>query len=254
MSLYCEICHCSFTRKQNYAHHLTTKKHMKRLDNENIVFICKKCNKVFSHASGLSKHKKSCGTNEDQNVIDVEKEKMKKEIEELQHQISLLIDKHADSSITNNNTQNIDTQNNNITITINAFGKENIDYLDDKTIACCIDRVYKCVPAILEKIHFNPDHPENHNIKITNKKLPYASIMGDNKKWKTVDKKDAIEKMVHKGYDLLEDNYTEKKDEFNKNKRDRFEEFKSKFEEDDKELMKNLKTETELLVINGAAG
>ena len=58
---------------------------------------------------------------------------------------------------------------------INAFGKENVEYLDDKTIAACIERVYKSIPAILEKIHFDPKHPENHNIKITNKKLPYAS-------------------------------------------------------------------------------
>ena len=35
------------------------------------------------------------------------------------------------------------------------------------------------------------------------------------------------------------------------NKRERFEEFKDKFESEDKDLMKTLKIETELLVLNG---
>jgi hypothetical protein len=103
----------------------------------------------------------------------------------------------------------------------------------------------------LEKIHFDPNHPENHNIKITNKKLPYASIMGDNRKWKTVDRKDAIEKMVLNGYNILDEKYAENKDKIPSSKQQNFEGFQNKFESEDKELMKQIKTEVDMLVLNG---
>ena len=181
--------------------------------------------------------------------IEEERKQHEKEREEMKAQISLLLEKHA-SSRTTHITNHIENQQN-IHIHINAFGDENIEYLDDRTINDCIHRIYRSVPAILEKIHFDPAHPENHNIRITNKKLPYASIMGDNQKWKTVDKKDAIEKMVYNGYNILEDKYAETKGQLNPMKQQRFEEFKEKFISEDKELMKTLKCDTELLVING---
>ena len=111
--------------------------------------------------------------------------------------------------------------------------------------------MYKSIPSLLEKIHFDPKHPENHNIKITNKKLPYASIMGDNKKWKTVDRKDAIETMVLNGYNMLDEKYAENKEKVPALKQQNFEGFQSKFESEDKELMKQIKTEVDMMVLNG---
>jgi len=175
-------------------------------------------------------------------ILDFEKER-----EEMKAQIAMLLDKHAS---TTNNT-NIDTQNNNITININAFGNENIDYIDDKAILQCIEKVYKSVPALLEKIHFDPQHPENHNIRITNKKLPYASVMGNNKKWKTMDRKVAIENMVHKGYNILEDKYAENKDKVNTKKQTNFEGFQDRYESQDPELLKNLKNDIDIMILNG---
>jgi hypothetical protein len=235
------------------------------------------------YASGLSKHKLKCepinhrpeqspdGNNEieiirkqlsdQQTTIEEERKRNKeenerhqKERDELRSQINMLLEKYAGmnhNTTTNNNTQNIETQNNHITIQINAFGNENIDYLDDNTIAKCIERVYKSIPALIEKIHFNPDHPENHNIKITNKKLPYAVVMGNNQKWKTVDRKDAIETMVHNGYTLLEEKYPETRTLLSEKKQERFEEFQGKFQNEDKDLHKQLKQDVELMVLNG---
>ena len=68
-------------------------------------------------------------------------------------QIALLLERNAGNGTTTNTT-NIDTQET-INIHINAF-VENVEYLDDKTIAACIERVYKSIPAILE----NPFRPE----------------------------------------------------------------------------------------------
>ena len=172
---------------------------------------------------------------------------MKAEQQDLRAKIAILLDNNT-SNITTNNINN----NNNITININAFGKENLEYIDVPAIVECIDRVYKSIPAVLEKIHFDPKHPENHNIRITNKKLPYASIMDNNSKWKTVDRKDAIESMVYSGYNFLDEKYPNTKLLVSERKQNHFEGFQEKFKEEDKELRKQLKTDVELLVLNSS--
>ena len=255
---YCDICKTSFARKYLFTQHLKSKKHLKRAEENVSLYECN-CGKSYSHKKSLDHHKKTCTYVEpspvtletmQQRLDDFEKER-----NELRAQIALLLDKHSGHTTHNNNsnnTTNIETQNNTINIHINAFGQENIDYLDEKAIVSCINRIYKSVPAILEKIHFDPEHPENHNIKITNKKLPYASVMGDNQKWKTVDKKDAIETMVFNGYNLLDEKYPDTKSEISDRKQEHFESFQDKFESEDKELRKQLKTDVELLVLNSS--
>jgi hypothetical protein len=170
-----------------------------------------------------------------------ERQEMKKDFEEtMKEQINKIT----------GTTNHIESQQN-INININAFGNENTDYIDEKAILGCINRVYKSIPSLLAKIHFDPKHPENHNIKITNKKLPYASVMGNNRKWKTVDRKDAIETMVIHGFNLLDEKYIENKDKILSIKQQQnFEDFQSKFATEDKDLMKQIKTDVDMMVLN----
>jgi hypothetical protein len=245
---------------------------MRSTNTDMITYDCV-CGKSYSYHQSLYVHHKKCAEYrriaEDRDKfssqvykLQTEKDEMRekldsyeKEHKEMKAQITMLLDKYATSSApilqtTNNNTNNIETQNVNI-ININAFGNENTDYIDDKAILACISRVYKSIPSLLEKIHFDPKHPENHNIKITNKKLPYASVMGNNQKWKTVDRKDAIETMVLNGYNMLDEKYTGNKEKIPASKQQNFEGFQSKFESGDTDLMKQIKTEVDMMVLNG---
>ena len=266
MSFTCDVCNQTFSRKQSLNRHKLTPNVHDKYESNKKMFTCV-CGKKYLHRQSLQKHKLKCDkansvndtyTKNDVNVMINEMEQkmvvyeqrqkdFEKERDELRSQISLLLDKQAGI---HNNT-NIDTQNNTINIHINAFGSENTDYLDDNVILQCIDRVYKSIPAIIEKLHFNPQHPENHNIKITNKKLPYASVMGNNQRWKMIDRKDAIDKMVTNSYYMLDEKYETNKSKFDPRKQKNFETFKNNFETEDKNTMKMVKGDVEILVING---
>lgn len=277
-TLYCNSCEIAFKSKKSFNSHLNTIKHKKCMNKEiKKKYICM-CGKWYIHRSSLFSHRKVCTgemyideipddeTNtatapieqqveELKSTIEEERRRHDEEREELREQIKTLWEKFADNTkITNNNTNsnntNIDTQNNNVTININAFGNENLDYITDKVIVKCIGRVYNSIPILIEKIHFDPKHPENHNIKITNRKLPYASVMTENNKWKTMDKNDAIDKMVVQGYDLLDTKYEDNKKHIQPYIQDRFEEFQTKYNKQDKKTLKTIKKQVELSILN----
>ena len=260
----CLQCNIPFKTEKSLQSHFSTKRHLSKINNispEEFVYCS--CGNSYSCRQSLYAHRKSCTVKDItssvteqieqlQNTVIEERKQHQLERDELRAQIALLLDKYSTGNTTNshNNSHN-KIENQNITININAFGNENLEYIDDKAITECISRVYKSIPSLLEKIHFDPEHPENHNIKITNKKLPYASVMGNNKKWKTVDRKDAIETMVVNGYNILDEKYTDNKDNLPLRKQHNFEGFQNKFESDDKELMKQLKTEVDMMILNG---
>lgn len=162
-SFYCKDCHTKFKRKQNYEYHINTKKHKNRLSKNENLHSCSKCNKSFSHSSSLSRHRLTCKYQSVQPPILAELDTLQKENDELRKEIEQL--KNGQKNITNNNTtnNNIDTQN---IININCFRNENMDYITDKVILQCISKVYGSIPMILERIHFDPEHPENNNVKI----------------------------------------------------------------------------------------
>ena len=282
MDHHCISCNMSFKTNKCLQQHLKCNRHTERITKPSPIprFECSECGKKYSYRQSLHVHKRSCDVVvhdevattapsppsvteiieelkntvlEERKIHQLELDKYQKEqaqiVNELRSQIAMLLEKHAGT--TNNNTtnnNNIETQN--INIIINSFGNENTDYIDNKAIIACIGRVYKSIPALLEKIHFDPKHPENHNVKITNKKLPYASVMGNNQKWKTVDRKDMIETMVLNSYNMLDEKYAENKDKFSSKKQQNFEGFQSKFEAEDKDVMKLIKTEVDMMVLN----
>ena len=272
MSQFCTTCNVVLKSKLCFKAHLKSKRHIDRARRPILDgFVCSGCRKQYASRQSLHVHKKSCShiqkntlpeeitvesfenlkntVLEDRKKYKLERDEYLKERDELRAQIAILLDNQSQKTI--NTNQNIETQN--ITININAFGNENTDYIDDKAILACISKVYKSIPSLLEKIHFDPKHPENHNIKITNKKLPYASVMGNNQKWKTVDRKDAIDTMVNNSYNILDDKFKENKDKIPVSKQEHFRGFQSRFDTEDKELMKEIKSEVDMMVLNGVS-
>lgn len=206
---FCKDCHCGFDTNQNYNFHLNTKKHKNRISNENInLHLCSICQKHFSYSSGLSRHRVKCILKDkDIPKIDI----LEAEVKEL-HKKNVELSKEVEDLKKYNNNTNIANQNNvtNNNIIINCFGNENLDYITDKVILHCMERIYGSIPLLIEKIHFDPEHPENHNVFIPNKKLSHAKIMNRKSEWQIVNKKDTIENMMDIGYNMLDEKFQEK--------------------------------------------
>jgi hypothetical protein len=246
---YCKDCFCGFNKIQYYDSHIESKKHKNRVSTENTkLHICSICQKNFSYLSGLSRHRMKCKT---PLKVDLETE-----IKELRKEIELLKTEKNATKIEKqiiekqNNTTNIENQNN--IININCFGNENMDYITDKVILHCMSKIYGSIPLLIEKIHFDPEHPENNNIQIPNKKLPHAKILNGKREWEIVQKKDAIEDMITKGYNLLDETFQENGHELADNKQKHFRNFQAKYDEADKDTLKNIKDKVEMLVMNNS--
>ena len=251
---YCKDCYCGFNKLHHYNSHLETKKHKNRISKEANLHICSICKKNFSHSSSLYRHRAKC-----KKVNEIPKVDLETEIQELRKKIEDL-EKSKNSNNTNikkqiikkqnqNNTTNNQTNN---TININCFGNENMDYITDKVILHCMNKIYGSIPLLIEKIHFDPEHPENHNIQIPNKKLPHAKIMNNKREWQIVQKKEAIDTMIDNGYNLLDEKFQEKSHELANNRQKHFRDFQAKYEDGDKETIKDIKDKVELLVINNS--
>ena len=114
-----------------------------------------------------------------------------------------------------NNKVNLNAKiNSDNTIIVNNFGNENYDYISNNMMKQLLKQGPKSIPYLIKQIHFNPDHPENHNIRIKNKKLKYAEVKMDNK-WKYKHKKAVLDDLVDFGYVTLEEFKENNEEEMN---------------------------------------
>ena len=254
----CTRCNDVFERKQNYERHLKSARHIKRTQSEQELFTCDICTKHFSYKRSLINHQKlrKCKyLHKKETEIEIMRDKIhtfEKERDEMKAQISLLLAKSTGNTTNRNSNNNTHIENQHVNIVVNSFGNENIEHLTDKLVCKLIQAgPFTCLPKIIERIHFDPEHPENHNIKVTNLKNRYAKIVKDNK-WITTNKKQVIDTMIQNGYGLLEEKYQDNKESISEFKQERFEDFQEKYCDQDKDLIKTIKENVDIAIINGS--
>ena len=108
---------------------------------------------------------------------------------------------------------------------------------------------YVGIQNLIETIHFNPHHPENHNVKIPNRKEKFA-VVKNNGSWELRNKHAVIDDMVDNGYNILDGHYDEGKKVLTAKKNKTFRTFQSKFENTSDNLKKTICAEAELIVLN----
>ena len=222
-------------------------------------FLCRYCQKSYSHKQSRFKHEKKCKAQfiltkdkllEKDHII-ADKDKMiavyneqretdRELIYELKTQVTKLIDKVGTTTHTTNNIHN-----NTFNIMLNAFGKEDISYIQDNFIKLLIkEGPYSSIPKLIKAIHFNPNHKENHNILIPNKKQALAKIY-NGVEWEYKDKNDTIDDITDKAYSIIYNHYdgTQTKSKY-------MDKFIDNYEDHEKDTMKKVKGGTEIVILN----
>ena len=175
---------------------------------ENRQYICEYCERSYSTIESKCNHTKKCMKKLESELL--QKQKLEELCEIVEHQQKQIEELKAKPSINNqtntnntNNSHNKQINNNNKqinNITINAFGKEDISYLIDspdykKFMIECLKEREQGIMKLMDQMYYNDSHPENHNIKKTNKKDKFMKAY-DGTKWTLILASDGLNKIL----------------------------------------------------------
>ena len=224
---------------------------------------CSYCCKEFSRIDNLNRHLKTCKMKN--NVLSENKE-LRETVEKLLIECSEMknllkntttstekstVPQHSISD-NNNNTNSLNTTNNNNTIIINNYGEEDTKYItSDFILKLLKNKPFKAIPEMIKHTHFNKEHPENQNIRITNKKEPYVKIRKDNK-WELQDRKNTITDLIDKQHIKISNEKIEEQIERQCTSQEKINIIRcnEKYEEEEEDYIKRLYNESELVMLN----
>ena len=235
----CERCHYIAKQKGDIKKHyqrkypcktihsqITIEELLEKLNKPKDGFACNKCNKVFRTSQGKYQHQKRC---KQELVVFEEKKNDNQKIQDLENELKLMkelfIEKLNNVQSITNNTTNIENQQNNTNLFISFNDKENIH----KVLKQCQETILlleqnrskdKCFKIYLTAAHFNPEHPEMHNIKLTNLKPDYKliDIRDENGEWKKEPQKEIFNNLINSSKDFITDIVKDNKPEFDNTK------------------------------------
>ena len=219
MENYCKFCKKNYSsirtfRNHNKIFHPTEIIMTEKNDNKLRKYSCEKCNKKFTSKQNMQLHiMNSCKKKEDTTNI------LEKKIEELQQEMSIMKKVSQTKQQINNGTIN------NITITINKVGNENILDLNEKEIKLIFDNKLEGILKFVELLNFNSRLPSNHNFCSTSLEGSYVSYYNtDNSSQQKERKKYFFENLLYKSVFRMEQLYQKYKNKFNKEKQNQIEE------------------------------
>lgn len=212
MAYVCPRCNYTTNAKYDFKKHLLRKNICKSfngdisLDNIKKSFIkekehkynCNICKCGFSSKKGLLYHSKNCNSN----IILMSKiDELNKKINELSH--TQIINNSNNSNIININSQ----------FSLRPFGEEITDYIEHEYI----ENIFfvsglnnSAFTSLLKLLHFDPEYPENHNIRIKSSKRNLLEIFrGDH--WDSVTLCNGIHQMIVNGKNFFQKFYEENK-------------------------------------------
>jgi hypothetical protein len=172
-------------------------------------YICEFCNRSYKKNFTLNRHLKTCK---------IKKEKEKEEalkLEILNAQIKLLelqakvasSNTNCNNTSTSNSNSNNTVNNNTVNITVNDYGKENINYLESnkykKLITQILGRGMLGLQEYIKYKYCNPQQPENLTIKYTNDRSNNLKVRTNNE-WKTRNKLEVIDELYDRDNNVEE--------------------------------------------------
>lgn len=217
----CERCHHESSCKGNLIKHLTKKNlcppaysdksreyivsTLIRVSDKPKTFQCDFCDKAFSTIQGKCQHRKICPKHPDRHVNNILMT-MQKKIEELEIELKRQKCENHGSTVNNNTNTNIQNQIINNTFVVNNFGNETIPQFSTEFLNNCILNPSKGLTRIIEKIHYNEELPENHNLRYKSTKNKTLEKFID-QNWHECDASNTLDELIKKGYRILSTYY-----------------------------------------------
>ena len=149
---------------------------------------CEFCDKVLSTAQNKKQHIETCNVKK----LREEQSIQKAHIENILARLNALEEEKRTTQITNNFTNNI---------VLLPYGSNNIS-LSAEDVIKLFQKGFKTVPDIIKYIHFNTDHPENHNIYISSIQADHLTIY-NGRKWVIVEKDETLGNMHYDTVDVI---------------------------------------------------
>lgn len=227
----CYRCNKSFVRKDYLIAHLQRKticlpfhpsqdipcedllRKLEEQSKQNKKFNCKFCNKAFTSLNGKYQHQRTyCKQRKSDAIESDEKtstgllEKMK----EMNEQMQELKRNYDELKKLNNRKENTTIhvnghQFNNCNFVIQDFGNESLGYIQNDVpfLTKCLNNLKDDgMKKLVERIHYDPEHPENNNARIKSTRNEVCEVF-QNDAWNTLDKNETLDKMIEKGYKVL---------------------------------------------------
>ena len=263
----CEYCNFSSNLLGNYKQHLKTRKHNRNINqsvipmvmsqnepkmshhgpnltlynSSNKLFNCEYCYLKYTTLANKRKHElHRCKKSPE--VINYKLKNKDNEINNLKKQIELLITKVG-------NTTNNTTINNNIQL--NNYGNEDMTHITDNLKSHMLQIPYGMIPKMIEAVHFNEKKPENKNIVLTNKKENKLKVFCGNK-WIYKNKEEVLTNLIDGKYYILDSHYDSlcKMNNLKDVNKDKYDKFRDKYDNKDKNLHDDLRSKCELILLN----
>lgn len=269
----CDTCGKVFTHGANYRYHINNK--VCKPDEEKTddkQYECKTCHKTFSTLSSMYRHvNHSCkiskkieqerkeiyenlaNTTVYKKIAEVEEASLKKiaAVEKANTKKLVAIEKANTKKIAElTNTikqlekQSITTDNKQ-TAELVGFGKEDLSKLKISKILNALKKGHNSIIELTKAVHFNSEHPEYHNIYISNMRDKYA-MMYDGKKWLLTNRNELIDKIYEEKKSYIEDNLEKFDDLLSEQQVDSL----RSWLDDDVDKVNEIKEEIKLLLYN----
>jgi hypothetical protein len=206
----CSICKYTSFKKYHLERHL--EKQIKcgdgipKIIDIPIEFACEYCKKIYKTNPSMKRHLKTCKVKK----VNIEKELAleKEQVKKLKGELMVA------QALNNKPNTTIGTQINNIHITLSAWNDPRLPEDVEKYYREAIKKVFLAVPTLIKLIHFNSDHPENHNICIKNARNKVAKVY-NGKEWESIDEDELIQTLITDYEQTLEDYSDEKNLKYN---------------------------------------
>lgn len=227
----CERCGYTTSDRSNFLKHLRRKnvcealvkdvsvkelleKAMFKEKDPRAVHKCNTCDNTFVSRQGKYKHSKTCkGKNKIIGSVDGQESvimKLQTQLDEIQEELkkakAIGIGNQNNGMIINNNiTNNIDNS-----VTVKSFGHENMEAVPPDFIrSCWMNLEFR---QLFENLHYDPNFPENHNIRLKSAKRQQLEIYKDDK-WKITPFKIGLDEILMRLHRIFETYYKKNRNE-----------------------------------------